>query len=105
MKAFLYGIFALFVLGAVQLWPSKDGMWLVQLSPLRSDAQAVSQLFGMPVDLVDVVDKNSFLIKPHEGVSPGLLIRHGAILVIEAPLSFGCVPINQTAAWQAKVRP
>jgi len=103
MKAFLYGVVALSVLWGVQLWPTKDGLWLVQLSPLRTGGQAITQLYGMPVDLVDVVDQTSFLIKPHEGVSPGALIRLGAVFVIEAPLTFGCGSNQQTVAWQAKV--
>lgn len=103
MKAFLYGVFALCVLGIVQLWPTKGGLWLVQLPPLGTSDQAIARLYGMPVDLVDVVDQHSFLIKPHEDVSPGVLIRLGAVFVIEAPLSFGCDSANKPAAWQAKV--
>lgn len=104
MRAFLYGVCALLVLGVIQLWPSKGGLWLVQLSPLATDDQAVAQLFQMPVDLVDVVGSNSFLVKPHHDVSPGVLIQRGAVLVVEAPIDFGCVPPKKASVWQAKVK-
>lgn len=103
MKAFICGVLALILLGVFQLWPSKDGLWLVQLSPFGTGDQVIAQLYGMPVDLVDIVDQRSFLIKPHNGVSPATLIRLGAVLVIEAPLSFGCDSSNKSIAWQAKV--
>lgn len=102
MGAFIYGLAGLALLAAAQLWPSKEGVWLIQLSPFYPEQHAVGLISQMPVKLIDAVGGGTFIVRAEKGVSALQLMQMGAALVVEAPVGLGCAPTEKQISWQRK---
>lgn len=90
MRAFLWGLFLLLILAAVQLWPKQENLWLVVVSPNDSRASAFRLLDGTSSRIVDIIDDTTIIISPSANMKASDLYSKGALLVVNAAASYGC---------------
>lgn len=90
MRAFLWGLFLLLILAAVQLWPKQENLWLVVMSSSDNRTSAFRLLDGTSSRIVDIINDTTIIISPSANMKATDLYSKGALLVVNAVASYGC---------------
>ena len=90
MRAFLWGLFLILILAAVQLWPKQENLWLVVVSSSTDQGSAFRLLDGTSSRIVDIIDETTIIISPSANMKATDLYNKGALLVVNAAAGYGC---------------
>lgn len=104
MYAFFTGVFFIFVLLVMHLWPQGDQPWLVIFPDDQSRTANINAILASNSLILDMKTHNQFIIKPTgESIWQDLKGR-GALLILNAQYDGGCGSISSPGTLTLKAQ-